>query len=59
MASRADQTSCSSPPPSENTRRGWRLGEGQVNWTQTMAQSDVQQALAANVFRQIVLGQRT
>jgi len=24
-----------------------------------MAQSDVQQALAANVFRQIVLGQRT
>ena len=23
------KTSCSSPPPSENTRRGWRPGEGQ------------------------------
>jgi transposase len=30
-----------------------------VNWTQTLAQSEVQQALAANVFRQVVLGQRT
>jgi hypothetical protein len=30
-----------------------------VNWTQTVAQADVQQALAANVFRQVVLGQRT
>ena len=29
MASRAGQTSCSSPPPSENTGRRWRLGEGQ------------------------------
>ena len=28
MASRAGQTRCSSQPPSENTRRGWRLGEG-------------------------------
>jgi hypothetical protein len=30
-----------------------------VNWTQTVAQSEVQRALAANVFRQVVLGQRT
>jgi hypothetical protein len=30
-----------------------------VNWTQTVAQTEVQQALAANVFRQVVLGQRT
>ena len=30
-----------------------------VNWTQTVAQAEVQQALASNVFRQVVLGQRT